>query len=699
MAFLTQVRILSRRRVTVLGIVAVVALLATTLVAIAATPLGVAGYLNHSYAPPPDNTVNEPTGKGAESKLWWHDGIWWGVLFSAAEEAFTIHRLDTTSNDWVDTGVLVDERITGNAARADVLWDEGAGKLYIATHRKQDNASRVNSSENWARLMVYSYNAGTQSWTLDSGYPVTINRDVTETLVLDKDSTGRLWVSYVSRNPQTGTGNHEVYVNASAPNDLTSWGEPFVLPFDEAWVAQDDISSLIAFADNGGPKVGVMWSNQREGHNKFYMAIRPDSDTAEFHEGWLLEPALNAAIPWRGDDHIKLARAPGGVVLAAVKTGETTAGNPLVGVIRRTADGAYSWHTIANYTTQDTRPTMVVDIGSDEVHVFTVSKEGGGQICIQSAPLATVAFHPDTYNCPPPPSVQAELLGFDAVNAVTPVIFIGDDATYVSINDPTTTKQMVTAAMGFVVLASDNVEQVYVHNRVEGVPSTTYGVELSADQAKEGLVGTTVVYNMSVTNTGEATDSFALTVNSAWTAAATPSNSGPLAPGASANFQVSVTIPPGAADGAVNVTTVTATSSGNNSVTDTAELTTTASTQASYGVDLAAATPARSGYVGTTVVYTVNIANTGNSADTFNLSVTGNAWAATVAPPSVTLLAGESGQVTVSVQIPAGADHGAQDVVTVTAISEGDPQTSDSVQLTTTAQKYIIFLPIIVKNG
>jgi hypothetical protein len=697
MTFLRQVHSLSRRHLTVIGIVAVVALLATTIVAIAATPLGVAGYLNHSYAPPPDNTVSEPTGKGAESKLWWHDGIWWGVLFSPDAAAFTIHHLDMATNDWIDTGVLVDERITGNAARADVLLDEAAGKLYIATHRKMDNASRVNTAANWARLMVYSYDDAGETWTVDSGYPVTINEDVTETLVLDKDSTGRLWITYVSR--LGGSTDRDVYMNASAPNDPTTWGTPFVLPFAEARVAQDDISALVAFADNGGPKIGVMWSNQLVDPSKFYMAVRADSISADVDEGWLLEPALNAAVPYRADDHIKLARAPGGVILAAVKTGETTPGNPLVGVIRRAADGAYSWHTVANHTTQDTRPTLLVDIGSNEVHVFTVSKEGGGNVCIQSAPLATVAFDPATYNCPPPPAVEAELLGFDAINAVEPDIFIGDLTTYVSINDPTTTKQMVTAAMGFVVLASDNVEQVYVHNRVEGVPSATYGVELSADQAKEGLVGTTVVYNMSVTNTGDGTDSFALTVNSAWTAAANPTNSGPLAPGASANFQVSVTIPPGAADGAMNVTTVTATSSGDNTVTDTAELTTTATTQVAYGVELVAVTPARSGYVGTTVVYTVNIANTGNSADTFNMSVTGNAWPVTVAPPSVALQADESGQVTVSVQIPATADHGAQDVVTVTATSAGDPQTSDSVQLTTTAQEYMIFMPLILKNG
>jgi hypothetical protein len=346
----------------------------------------------------------------------------------------------------------------------------------------------------------------------------------------------------------------------------------------------------------------------------------------------------------------------------------------------------------------------LVDTGSNQVHVFTVSKEGGGNVCIQSADLDTVEFSPFTYNCPPPPAAEREVLGPDAINAITPEIFIGDTTTYVTINDPTTTKQMATAAMGIVVLASDNVEKVYVHNAVaSGEPGPpVYGVALSADQAQEGLVGSTVVYNMSVTNTGNGADSFALTVNSSWAAVVSPASIDNLPPGTSADFQVSVTIPGGTAHGATNITTVTATSDGDNSVADTAQLTTTASTQVVYAVELAANPTAQSGSVGTTVDYAVAITNIGNGPDTFNLTLAGDTWPTTVAPTSVSLNPGESAQLTVSVQIPLGALHGANNTVTVTATSEGDPETSDSLQLTTTAiveaeDVFVIFLPIIAK--
>ncbi len=110
---------------------------------------------------------------------------------------------------------------------------------------------------------------------------------------------------------------------------------------------------------------------------------------------------------------------------------------------------------------------------------------------------------------------------------------------------------------------------------LEVVP-VVYGVDLSGDQADEGPVGTTVSYNMVVTNTGNAPDSFALTVDSVWDASLSATSTGVLNPGESFNFTVEVDIPADADDGDSDVATVTATSDGDDSVSDSATLTTTA---------------------------------------------------------------------------------------------------------------------------
>ncbi len=104
-----------------------------------------------------------------------------------------------------------------------------------------------------------------------------------------------------------------------------------------------------------------------------------------------------------------------------------------------------------------------------------------------------------------------------------------------------------------------------------------------------------------------------------------------------------------------------------------------------YGVAVTAVDNALSGAPGTTVNYTVWVTNTGNVADTYDLSVSGNTWPTTPSAASVTLDPGEGTSVTVDVDIPATAGDGDTDTATVTATSTGDGSVSGSTDLTTTA--------------
>ena len=210
-----------------------------------------------------------------------------------------------------------------------------------------------------------------------------------------------------------------------------------------------------------------------------------------------------------------------------------------------------------------------------------------------------------------------------------------------------------------------------------------YGVAIAPPtDAKSGNPGTNVIYTLHITNTGTTTDSFNVGVTgNVWTTNA-PSNIGPLAAGASATTNISVTVPANAAGGAMDAASVTVTSQGDNSQTAASTLTTTANNV--YGLSMTPATAAQNGNPGTNVVYTLHVTNTGNAVDTFNVAVAGNVWT-TVAPASVSLASGVSASVNVTVTIPANATGGATDAATVTVTSQGDNTKTAASTLTTTA--------------
>ncbi len=122
-----------------------------------------------------------------------------------------------------------------------------------------------------------------------------------------------------------------------------------------------------------------------------------------------------------------------------------------------------------------------------------------------------------------------------------------------------------------------------------------------------------------------------------------------------------------------------------------------------YGVDLSAVTTELTGTVGTAITYTLSLTNTGDMTDTFDITLTGAVWTVT-GTTSITLGAGETVQLDVTVWVPADAEDGAMDSVTITATSQGDDTVSDSVVLMTTAvaestepPTYTIFLPLITR--
>jgi hypothetical protein len=376
------------------------------------------GYRAFSYSA---SSVSAPTGQKPQSKLWHNDGYWWGSMFSRTADAFNIYRFDMTAQSWTDTGSQIDER---NSASADMLWD--------GTHLYAMTAGRTTNAADSARLLRYSYNNSTRTYSLDAGFPLTIVSGGMEAIVFDKDTTGILWATY--------TRNNQVYVLHSTADDLT-WTTPYILPATGASnLNSDDISAVVAFDNN----IGVMWSNQTD--STMYFAIHDDgtSDTQ-----WTMNPALQG--PKYADDHINLKSLqadPSGKVYAAVKTGlEDLSSSPQNApqILLLTLDQQGSWQrrTVGVIQDNHTRPIVVIDSQNRQVYVFMTVQYGtqtSGAIYYKSSSLDQLSF----------PSGPG-----------TPII---ENSTDTHVNNATSTKQTVNSSTGLLVVGGDDTSKYYLYN-------------------------------------------------------------------------------------------------------------------------------------------------------------------------------------------------------------------------------------------
>ena len=224
-----------------------------------------------------------------------------------------------------------------------------------------------------------------------------------------------------------------------------------------------------------------------------------------------------------------------------------------------------------------------------------------------------------------------------------------------------------------------------------------HGVDAVLKQdAQSGSPGTTLTYRAAITNTGNVSDSFDITISgNAWTTTV-PVTIGPLVPEESTVVEIDVMIPPGAQGGATDSSTMTLTSQGDPSESASVMMTTTAIYL--YGVDAILEQDAQTGTPGTTVTYRANITNTGNATDTFDITISGNSWTTTAPVTGGSLVPGESTIVDIDVLIQPGALDGAMDSANVTFTSQGDPSESDTVVITTTSIHLKVYLPVILKT-
>ncbi|HEX9017239.1 MAG TPA: discoidin domain-containing protein, partial [Chloroflexota bacterium] len=375
---------------------------------------------------------NGPTGEKPQSKLWYNAGTWWGVMYNPAAGTggeYHIYRFSSSNQTWSDTGVFIDSR---RESHSDTLWD--GSHLYVAT------AVQPGTGDTDLRALVYrfSYNASTNTYSLDSGFPVAVANQVMEAIVIDKDTTGMLWVTFTGAN---STGGRNVYVAHSTTGDA-AWAAPYIIPAQGTQnLTADDISSVVAFSG----QIGVMWSNQTD--STMYWATHTDGAADNV---WAQNPALQG--PSYADDHINLKSLqadPAGRVFAAVKTSLQDIANqnpsqPQLLLLYLDQHGSWNRRTFSTVGDNQTRPIVLIDTDHRNLYMFATTNNGNAPSAIiyKATPIDNINF----------PSGQG-------------TVFM-QSSTDTNINNATSKKGSVNSQTGLLVLASDLSTGNYWHNSI-----------------------------------------------------------------------------------------------------------------------------------------------------------------------------------------------------------------------------------------
>jgi len=225
--------------------------------------------------------------------------------------------------------------------------------------------------------------------------------------------------------------------------------------------------------------------------------------------------------------------------------------------------------------------------------------------------------------------------------------------------------------------------------------SNVANVQLAPDHVGMVAPATVARYVHTLSNNGNFTDTIDLAGSSSqgWTVVVMPAMA--IVPaGGSAMVAVSVTVPAGTPAGVMDITTITATSSAAQGVIADA-VTDVGAVMQVAGVSLAPnyssiATP------GTDIVYSHTVTNLGNGTDTLDIAaVSSRGWTVTANPANVTLNAGASASIQVTLTIPISAG-GQTDVTTVKATSSYNDTVSANTMDTTLAGVKV-YLPVTLR--
>ena len=289
-----------------------------------------------------------------KAQMWYNDSLWWGA-FSDNKNGVYFYKQSGAS---FTKDALIDGNYNG---RPDVLWN--GNDLFILVYELNTQA----------RLYKYSYNPPTQTYTLISGFPITlpligigtgVTQSETGSITMAQDSTGKLWATYPGTGPG-GDSNFRVIWSTSA--DHKTWDtNGFILDSGGTTLTQE-VTTIVHF---GGNKIGVAWSNQvaKEDGFRYHLDGDPENvwSTKELIDfGLGNEEGLGGV----ADNHMSIKAAPDGRIFLVAKDSDNVG---YLHLYTRSSAGVWSEPVLVDIDPHAaaTRPTLLLDLENSAVYVL-----------------------------------------------------------------------------------------------------------------------------------------------------------------------------------------------------------------------------------------------------------------------------------------------------------------------------------------
>lgn len=466
-----------RRMATVLTSIGLAALVASGSV-LAGTPVTV-GYRDHAYG----GGAARPSSDKPQSKLWYTDGSWFAGMFnwrttSPVKSEYQIYRLSADKTTFTSQNIRIDTRDTSHA---DYLWHEGTQTLWVASVLPPNTSDPLTAAGDGINIYKFTYNPVANTYSPTIGVPVAIPGTQTDvagafrggawTVTIDRDSTGRLWAAWPKVND---------VLYSYSDDGGTTWTNPAQVPVQAGnpihtgTLSQSDSAAVLAFGNGSPDTVGIMWSDQDDtplpADNGYWFATIAAGADPTVGGNWTLEdmPPIAGTMNDSADNHINMKASSDGSVYMVGKARTDTIAcatnqqRPLIPFYVRTSGGSWSAHLAGTVGDCNTRPQLVISEELDVAYLFMTSPNGGGTIYRKSAPLSG------------PEAFDFRGAADTTIQRGTPFIKSGTETL---IDDPSTTKQVVTEASGIAVIANNLTSsaggnaKVYLHNFM-GIPAT-----------------------------------------------------------------------------------------------------------------------------------------------------------------------------------------------------------------------------------